>query len=256
VDLALFARVAWRFRVLVTFGLALAFALAFLSFVKIDVSNHFQLTYRENEQWESLSTLFVQTPGLSLSSTSPSTADPATAQIQADASARAISLAALYLQLATTDPILKLMERSGKIDGIVRTFPVTSTGDSGGEPLPMKTFSAVAPSAGQSQRLARRHVKAFLDFLAADQARRNVAPEDRVNVAVVRAPQRPALLQPRKKTRPIVVFLTVAIATIGLAFILENMRPRVRVVQSQGGQQPQQRTRRATMQSKRSRRSA
>jgi hypothetical protein len=60
-----------------------------------------------------------------------------------------------------------------------------------------------------------------------------VAPGKRVRVEVVRQPQVPTLLVPRKKTRPIIVFLTVAIATFGLAFILENLRPRVRVVPDQ-----------------------
>ncbi len=38
------------------------------------------------------------------------------------------------------------------------------------------------------------------------------------------------LLEGRSKTVPIVVFLTVMLAVIGLAFILENLRPRVRPV--------------------------
>ena len=51
-----------------------------------------------------------------------------------------------------------------------------------------------------------------------------------MKVEVVRQPQAPTLLVPRKKTRPVIVFLAVAIATFGLAFILENIRPRVRAV--------------------------
>ena len=55
-DLALFFRVLWRFKVIVLLGLSLAFALAFLSYVKVDIDKGFKLTYRENAQWESLST--------------------------------------------------------------------------------------------------------------------------------------------------------------------------------------------------------
>jgi hypothetical protein len=44
------------------------------------------------------------------------------------------------------------------------------------------------------------------------------------------APQDAVLVVGRKKTLPITVFLAVLIATLGLAFILENLRPRLRSV--------------------------
>jgi hypothetical protein len=229
VDLALFARVAWRFRLLVTLGLSLAFCLAFLSFVSVDFGAGFKMAYRETEQWETLSTLFVTSPGSAIGSVS---GKGTTADVQAAESARVASLTGLYMQLATTDPVIRLVERSGPLNGIVRTFPVTSTGDGGGDPLPMITFSAVGPTPSLSYGLARRHINAFLTFLRRDQVAKGVPPEERITVEVVRQPQPPVLLQGRKKTRPIIVFLTVAIATFGLAFILENLRPRVRAVPS------------------------
>ncbi len=239
---------------LVLFGLSLAFALAFLSFVKVDFGNGFQLTYRENEQWESLSTLFVTDPEFSVELDGGRADRPRQLAGRGDATARAVSLASLYIQFATTDPILKLMARSGTDRRDRADLPRDLHGRRGRRAAADDDLQRdLAPPEGQAQRLSRRHVKAFLDYIAADQVRRGVAPEDRITVEVVRQPQKPTLLQPRKKTRPIVVFLTVAIATFGLAFILENMRPRVRAVRDQGGQT---RTRRASMQSKRSRRTA
>lgn len=226
-DLALFFRVLWRFKVVVMLGLSLAFALAFLSFVKVDFAKGFTMTYRENEQWESLSTLFVTDPKFSLTSVGGSSES---ADAAAAARERMISLTALYMQLATSDPVLRLMARDAPIDGIVQTFPITSTGDGRGDPLPMLTFSAMSVSAERAHALARRHIAAFLEYLRQDQIRRGVHSSDRVKVEVVRQPQAPALLLPRKKTRPIIVFLTVMIATFGLAFVLENMRPRVRAI--------------------------
>ena len=38
------------------------------------------------------------------------------------------------------------------------------------------------------------------------------------------------MVEPRKKTLPIVVFLTVLTGTVGLVFVLENLRSRVRPV--------------------------
>jgi hypothetical protein len=228
VDLALFFRVLWRFKAIVLVGLSLAFALAFLSFVKVDFGNGFKLTYRENAQWESLSTLFVTDPRFTLGATTdggPTDPDAAAAAMQ-----RMLNLTSLYMQLATSDPVLREMAKDGPIDGVVQTFPITSTGDGRGDLLPMMTFSAISGSAERAHKLAGEHITAFIGYLRRDQDRRRVAQADRVRVEVVRQPQAPTLLVPRKKTRPIIVFLTVAIATFGLAFILENLRPRVRVV--------------------------
>ena len=41
---------------------------------------------------------------------------------------------------------------------------------------------------------------------------------------------RPVVVEPRKKTLAVVVFVALMVATVGLAFILENLRPRVRAV--------------------------
>lgn len=226
-DLALFARVIWRFKVLVTVGISMALALSFLSLVRVDVGAGFKVTYREHEQWESLSTLFVSTPDFRWGSVASggSAKDPEAAQA---AQGRVLALTALYMQAATTDKVLGLMARRAPIVGAVQTYPVTATGDGNGDLLPMITFSAMAPTPAQAQQLAKRHIRAFLEFLRRDQS--GIPADERVSVEVVRQPQAPVLLQPRKKTRPIIVFLTVAIATIGLAFIFENMRPRVRVL--------------------------
>jgi hypothetical protein len=49
-------------------------------------------------------------------------------------------------------------------------------------------------------------------------------------VQVINKPGRPKLLQDRSTTLPIVVFATMLLASIALCFILENLRPRVRVM--------------------------
>lgn len=244
-DLALFLRVLWRFKAIVLLGVALAFALAFFSYVKVDFGNGMKMTYREHEQWESLSTLFVTDPKFELGSIEGGARSDAEAA--AAAADRMVALTALYMQLATADPVLRIMAQHGPIDGLIQTFPITSTGDSRGDPLPMMTFSAISSTPQRAHGLANRHIDAFLTYLRRDQDRRGVSAADRIKVEVVRQPQPPVLLLPRKKTRPIIVFLTVAIATFGLAFILENMRPRVRAIPGEG---------RGTGRPKRSRRSA
>ena len=49
-------------------------------------------------------------------------------------------------------------------------------------------------------------------------------------ISVVNRPGHLKLLVDRSKTLPIVVFLTVVLATVAICFIMENLRPRLRIV--------------------------
>jgi hypothetical protein len=233
-DLPLIFRVVWRFRLLFVTGMIAAIALSLLSFVRVDTSDGFRVSYRDQEQWESLSTLFITSTGFPWGAVSdqpqvaPRTDDRRGAS-GVDAG-RLTTLAGLYMQLATSDPVLQLMLQDGPIDGLLQTFPVFSTNNSDGSQLPMVTFSAVTASPESAMRLAQRHVQAFTTFIEREQRRSSIPPEERVRVQVVRQPQGAALLVPRKKTRPIIVFVAVMSAVFGLMIALENMRPRLRPV--------------------------
>ena len=65
-----------------------------------------------------------------------------------------------------------------------------------------------------------------------------IPPNERVDLQVLQNATAPILLQPRKKTLPIVILLAVLSATIGLAFILENARPRVTPVTTLAAPEP------------------
>ena len=67
---------------------------------------------------------------------------------------------------------------------------------------------------------------AFKDFVKANQNASNIPQDQRVVVNTLNAPQGATLLEARKKTRPILIFLTGLVAVLGLAFVLENLRPR------------------------------
>jgi hypothetical protein len=238
-DLQLLLRVLWRFRVIVGCGLVLAFALAFLSYVKVNPSGDPKLSYRENEQWESLSTLFVTSRGFPWGSignpAEQAAADAAAAadgaepeeEVQGNAldPVHLTALAALYVRLATSDPVLKEMRKPPAKEGTLQAFPVESTDTGRGEPLPMVTLSAIGVSREQAVALAREHARAFVDYIEREQRRANIPLDERVVIEVVRQPGEPTLLQARKKTRPMVVFVAVMIAVMGLAFALENLRP-------------------------------
>ena len=215
-DLQLFGRVLWRFRALVGVGLAVAFLLAILSYTKLGVDDNGlpTLTYREPEQYVSYSTIFVTQKGFpwgKLSAGGEAGVDPA----------RLTSLAVIYSQLALSDQVRKIMLRKGPIEGTIETAAVTASRD---DALPLVRIAAIAPSATKAQTLAARETEALRTYISNQQRANAIRPQNRVVLEVVSRPSQPTLYEARGKTRPIVVFLAVAIAFCALAFVLENLR--------------------------------
>src|SRR5688572_29756916 len=115
VDIQLYLRVLWRFRLLVAAGFTLAVVLALLSFARVSFENGLgppKLTYREQEKWVSYSTLYVTQPGFPWGYSVIKQPDPdeqletRTKQIAPEFAdpTRFASLAVLYAYLATSDP--------------------------------------------------------------------------------------------------------------------------------------------------------
>src|SRR5919199_801399 len=70
-DLQLYARVLWRFRVVAGTGAAIAILLAFLSYVKVGFAHgHPTVAHRQSEQWASYSKIFVTQRGFAIGRTS------------------------------------------------------------------------------------------------------------------------------------------------------------------------------------------
>jgi nucleoid-associated protein YgaU len=223
-DLSLYSRVFWRFRYLVAAGLLLAVCLSFLAFVRVGGSP--KLKYREQEQWSSSTTLLVQPPGFTWGEVS--SADLSVVNTYG-------SLALLYAKLATSDAVKRIVLRHGPIKPakIDATYISQTPADPTGPALPLISILATAPSAHLAVSAAARQTAAFVSYLANKQAQNGIAPGKRVRIALIQRAQPAELLKGRSKTLPIVVFLTVMLAVVGLAFMLENLRPRVHVVESE-----------------------
>jgi hypothetical protein len=133
----------------------------------------------------------------------------------------------------------------GPLGGTIQTFPVLAGGET---PVPMIIFDAIAPTPEAAVSLAQRHVDAFKDFVTHEQNTSGIPQDERVVVNTLNAPQAASLLEDRKKTRPILIFLTGLVAVLGLAFVLENLRPRGpggTVVKVEEDEQPEQKRRTA-----------
>lgn len=250
-DLQLVGRVLWRFRVLILAGLALALCLSFFATVQVSFKNGSPtFKYRDLEKWDSVSTLFVTSQKFPWGSVLPPQSQeviprPAPEQESLGDSvgvgvdpAHLTSLAGLYARLATSDPVLRLMARNGPITGLIQAEPLAAGKDNSGDALPMIGFSAISTSAPAAHQLATRHVNAFVRFIEQRQTEAKIPPEERVVVEIAQRPMAPVLIEPRKKTRAVIVFLAVMVAVVGLAFVLENIRPRVRPLPAQAQDLP------------------
>jgi hypothetical protein len=219
-DLSLYGRVLWRFRWLVALGLIFAIALSVLSIAK--VSSH-GLSYRKHEVWQSSTTVLLTQHGFIWGrAVIPPTQSGATG-----GPGWLASLTDLYAQFANSDDVKALMVR----DGASKSWALTAapvTGSSSALPVIALTGLADTPASAVRATLVGR--AAFLQYVKSQQVSAAIPNGDRVDLQVLQNATPPVLVQPRKKTLPIVIFIAVISATIGLAFILENARPNVKPV--------------------------
>jgi hypothetical protein len=232
-DFRLYARVLWRFRLIVMLGLIIGLLLSVLSMARI--SSH-GLTYRQAELWSSTTRLGVTQQGFPwgrLFATEPAAPgqEPPSAAEQAARLGipiadpnRLNNLAVLYAELATSDPVRALMRRDGPIRGKIIATPLV-VGDNR-IMLPLIDVTAIASTRRGAYELALRSATALESYVRDQQRTNNVPDSDRVVIQEVQRPKGADVFQPRSKTMPIVVFLAVLLATVGLAFLLENLRPR------------------------------
>lgn len=222
-DLQLVIRVLWRFKAIVISGLLLAFTLAFLSMVRVqfDKSPHF--SYRAQPTYESVTTVFVTTHGFPWGALDLRAGSETNAPRGVVDTGVLRNFASLYLTLATSDPVMRTMASEGPIDGTVSAYPILAADST---TLPLVGLSAVSTTPQRAFGLAVRHLHAFQDWLKASQDAAGTKPDNRIVLEPVSGPLRAHLLMGRKVTKPILIFLATSLAIFGLAFLLENLRPR------------------------------
>jgi hypothetical protein len=213
VDLVLFGRVLWRFRVIAAAGVAAAIVLAFFAAVRVRGNG---LEYRSQEKWVSYSRVFVTETGFPWGAVRATSADPA----------RFASLAILYANLADSDAVHRLaFGAPSPSGGQVEIAPVLASQNTN-DALPLISIAGISTSKRHAVALAAAETKGLLAYVGRQQNANDIASENRVVLQVVKQPTTASLLARRSQTLPIVVFLTVLIAVCALLFVLENLRPR------------------------------
>lgn len=232
-DFAVYLRVLWRFRFLVVAGAAAALALAWLSFVRVDIDGGApKLQYRDQEVWASSATLFVTQEGFPwgraiLDETvkvEGQAGEPSYIPRYGD-SGRYSGLAQLYVELAKSDEVRRAVLRNSPPGSSYQPDVVKSA--DGGTVLPLIYMTGFASTPQAARATATVATRAFRRFLAEEQERNLIPEEKRVSVTVTSAPSPASVFEPRSPTRAIFVFLLVFGAVIALAFVLENVRPEI-----------------------------
>jgi hypothetical protein len=234
-DLNLYARVIWRFRALVLAGLLVAVALALLSLFRVTFKGGPTLHYRQSQTYQSSSTLLVTQTGFPWGRTvfpytvqtsrTPGGGQSYTTQF-ADPS-RFSDLALFYANLANSDSVQSLLRKSGPLHGTMFAQPVLTGPNSRPTPLPLISIVGASTSPAAAIETAQRGTTAFESYLSSQQQKAKIPSKQRVVVQLLNRATTADVVTKRKKTIAFVVFITVMLATLGLAFIFENLRPRV-----------------------------
>lgn len=220
-------------------GFALALALAFLAFVRINVGGTGPLlAYRQSEEFQADTVLLVTQAGFPwgrtvLPSAPPATGTPAPESSRtlpyADAT-RFASLAVFYAQIANSDPVQTVIQKGftpqEKLTDKVQASASLPDPSVYNGVLPFIDIQGLSTSASRAISLSLRGASVFQNYIKQQQTLARIPSNDRVLLEIVKRPGKTnvTVVVPRKKTLPIVVFLTVMVATIGAVLVLENLR--------------------------------
>ncbi|HEV7640862.1 MAG TPA: hypothetical protein VGO39_08355 [Gaiellaceae bacterium] len=239
-DLPLYIRVLWRFRLLVLPGLLAAIALAVLAYGKVDFAHGLKVTPRATPVFHLDALLLVTQEGFPWgASRQPYVAGDAAKglpPVPVGDFSRMSGIALIYSELVDSDTVkARTKLKPAKTEKLV-TSPYAPAGAPPGTVLPMVALSVDTASPGRAAALLNARIAAFKSYIETQQADAHLRAGNRVVVQVLRGgdPATAIVISGKKKTLPIVVFLAVMIAVTGLAFALENMRPRVRRVEPAG----------------------
>jgi len=221
--------------VVVALGLVLGLLLALVAVVRIDfVAGGPKLTARTPVEWISTAMMRVTQPGFpegyALLDDTLTTPKPGlngeTPQPRFTDPTRYSYAAALYVQFAKSDPVERVVLRGTGPN--TRYDPLTVKSDDGSTVLPLIAMAGYGPSAEAAELVANRATAALRRYIGQLQVRNGVPADKRFELAVMSHASKAEVFKPRSLVRPIFLFLLPVLLAVGLAFLLENLRPRKR----------------------------
>lgn len=240
-DLAMLARVIWRFRRLLIGGLLLAILLAGATYVKVTLAGGSpKLEYRQEQMWASVGRMLVTQPGFPQGRTDTGNIDTGAAgAVKPDARqfadpSKFVDLAMLYARIGMSSEVRQLVFPNGHPVKGFDSIAVTAQQD-----LPLVEVSTTANTRAGAVDLANREINALQTYIRREQRDNGVGPENRIELQVIEQPGAPAplkgventwIIAPRSKMRPALVFVLICGLFFALALVLENINPRMRAV--------------------------
>jgi hypothetical protein len=229
VNLELHARVISRYRTLLALGLVLAFVLAFLSMYKVSL---FDISSRSSTVWTARSEVLVSQEGFpwgrsvdELLPGNPATGLPARTAADID---RLTRLSVLYAQLANSDPVRRILARSGPVRGSIQATPVfafvNQAENATSFTLPLIRLTATARSSSAAIALSRRSAEALSAYITQQQTKAGIPPRQRAQVEIVRRARGAGALSSSSRFLPVFVFLATVLGVLGLVYVFENRR--------------------------------
>lgn len=227
-NLPLYIRVLRRHRVIVGIGFTLAVALAFLSMARVSFAHGLQVTYRSPQIYQAKELLLVSQTGFPWGRSTPTVGGDSTKPDPAGAVAaqnRLTSIAVLYAQLANSDPVRHILLRDGFVKRKdISALPVIQSYSSVGPLLPLIEIDGNGPSKDIAISNARRETNAFLEYLRGQQEDAKIPPEQRVVVQQLNSASTAVVIQGRKKTMSVLVFMVVFVGACIVALIRDNLQ--------------------------------
>jgi hypothetical protein len=234
-DLRRHLNVVWRFRRIVAGGFILAIVVAILAAFHVSASG---LTWRSDQTFTSTSTLFVTQTGfpwgrVSLPSASLQpdgiTGNEGTDDSESSgqkrreygAPERFSDLAVVYSYIARSDQVRGLVMPRPLPDQIVIT-PVTNP--STGANLPLLLMETHATDQATAQKLNQGVISALRKYLEEEQQASDISEDERVRVQVLNPPTAAGVTEGRTYMASVVLFIMVMVATLAIAYLLENLR--------------------------------
>src|SRR5262249_52142794 len=166
------------------------------------------LAPRVPQKYASTATLFVTQPGGPfVTATQPYTKDASGSPVAVGDINRLTALANLYVQLANSDVIRTRIAHSTSLKGTVAASQNYSYSPQLYSPaLPMLTITGTSRSPGDALALTQVGVDALKGYIEQEQGAASIANADRVVVQEVQRPHTTSVVNPTKKTLPLVVF--------------------------------------------------
>jgi hypothetical protein len=228
-------QVLWRFRLVIVAGVLFGTVVGILASFHVSFDGGPKLTWRSDQTFESNSTLFVTQNGfpwgrVTLPVTEPGFGAPATDDADKKGSRREYGaperfsdLAVLYSYLATSQQVRALIAMRAKPEQVAIT-PVMNPASGTG--LPLLKVRTTGKTGAVTQQLNTATVDALRRYLDEEQDRAEIDAGLRVEIQVLNPPSRAVVSEGRSYMGSLIAFILAIGASIGLAYLLENLRPK------------------------------